>query len=163
MGGDPASKGGQIMQKFGERVRKLMTKFWIWVVTITLFAIGIAGDEMTLFRIIYTALALIFVITFQVNFFFFRNKYIRVFYLESLYYDDRKPNSVWIRLTVSTPCPLTVFEWCLISHRNLNCFNLDKLLFSPVFSVSVAKIPFKGYWLKLISSAYSQAFKTGDI
>lgn len=67
MGGDPASKGGQIIQKFGERVRKLMTKFWIWVVTITLFAIGVTGDEMTLFRIIYTALALFFVITFQVK------------------------------------------------------------------------------------------------
>lgn len=66
MGGDPASKGGQIIQQFGEQIRKLLTKFWIWVVTITLFAIGIAGDEMTLFRIIYTALALTFIITFQV-------------------------------------------------------------------------------------------------
>ena len=66
MGGDPASKGGQIMQKFGERIRLLLTKFWIWVVTITLFAIGIIGTEMTLFRIIYTALALLFVIVFQV-------------------------------------------------------------------------------------------------
>ncbi len=68
MGGDPASKGGQIIQKFGERVRKLLTKFWIWVVTITLFTIGIVGDEMTLIRITYTALALIFIITFQVFF-----------------------------------------------------------------------------------------------
>lgn len=66
MGGEPASKGGQIIQKFGERIRLLLTKFWIWVVTITLFAIGIAGNEMTLFRIIYTALALTFVIIFQV-------------------------------------------------------------------------------------------------
>ena len=67
MGGDPASKGGQIIQKFGERLRLLMTKFWIWVVTITLFAIGITGQEMSLVRIIYTALALIFVIVFQVS------------------------------------------------------------------------------------------------
>lgn len=66
IGGDPASKGGQIMQKFGESVRKLMTKFWIWVVTITLFAIGILGDQMSLFRILYMALALVFVLTFQV-------------------------------------------------------------------------------------------------
>lgn len=66
MGGDPASKGGQIMQKFGERIRKLLTKFWIWIVTITLFAIGITGTKMTFFRIMYTGLALIFVVTFQV-------------------------------------------------------------------------------------------------
>lgn len=67
MGGDPTSKGGQIIQKFGERIRKVLTKFWIWIVTITLFAIGITGTKMTLFRIMYTALALIFIVTFQVR------------------------------------------------------------------------------------------------
>ncbi|XP_065226860.1 piezo-type mechanosensitive ion channel component isoform X3 [Planococcus citri] len=69
MGGDPTSKGGQIIQKFGERIRKLLTKFWIWIVTITLFAIGVygSGTKMTLFRIMYTALALIFVVTFQLS------------------------------------------------------------------------------------------------
>ena len=67
LGGDPSSKGGQIIQKFGEEVRKFLTKFWIWAVTITLFAIGIVGEQMNLFKIIYMALALTFVITFQVS------------------------------------------------------------------------------------------------
>lgn len=44
----------------------LLIRFWIWIVVITLFVSGIAGKEMTGFRIIYMALFLVFLTTFQV-------------------------------------------------------------------------------------------------
>lgn len=90
IGGDPTSKGGQIIQKFGERVRKLLTKFWIWIVTITLFAIGILDQNMNLFRIIYMGLALFFVVTFQVNYDF----YVFFFHLWRTFIDSQSWFSV---------------------------------------------------------------------
>lgn len=62
------------MRVFGDHLKKILTKFWIWVVAITLFAVAITGERMTGFRIVYMALFLFFILTFQVNnnlFFFF--------------------------------------------------------------------------------------------
>lgn len=67
MGGDSNTKGSQLMQRLGEEAKIILTKFWIWVVASVLFGIGITGERMTIFRIIYMALALIFLLTFQVN------------------------------------------------------------------------------------------------
>nr|XP_018904353.1 PREDICTED: piezo-type mechanosensitive ion channel component 2 isoform X9 [Bemisia tabaci] len=61
------TKGSQVMKQVGERIRSFLTKFWIWVVAQILFAIGIMGDRMTIFRIIYMALALVFILTFQLS------------------------------------------------------------------------------------------------
>lgn len=55
------------MQRLGEEAKIILTKFWIWVVAFVLFGIGITGERMTIFRIIYMALALIFLLTFQVK------------------------------------------------------------------------------------------------
>lgn len=68
MGNESQTKSNQIVQKTGKVVRELMTKYWIWVVASILFGIGISGDRMTIFRIIYMALALVFILTFQVSF-----------------------------------------------------------------------------------------------
>lgn len=67
MGGDSGTKGSQLMQRLGEEAKIILTKFWIWVVAFVLFGIGITGERMTIFRIIYMALALIFLLTFQVK------------------------------------------------------------------------------------------------
>jgi hypothetical protein len=67
MGGDSGTKGSQLMQRLGEEAKIILTKFWIWVVAFVLFGIGITGERMTIFRIIYMALALIFLLTFQVR------------------------------------------------------------------------------------------------
>lgn len=69
MGGDSGTKGSQLMQRLGEEAKIILTKFWIWVVAFVLFGIGITGERMTIFRIIYMALALIFLLTFQVKHF----------------------------------------------------------------------------------------------
>lgn len=60
-------KGSQIMRVIGNHVKKFLTKFWIWVVAITLFAVAMTGERMTGFRIVYMALFLFFVLTFQVS------------------------------------------------------------------------------------------------
>lgn len=62
---DPGSK---LMEKIGQHLRKILTKFWIWVVAITLFAVAITGERMTAFRIFYMALFLFFVLSFQISF-----------------------------------------------------------------------------------------------
>lgn len=54
------------MQRLGEEAKIILTKFWIWVVALVLFGIGITGERMTIFRIIYMGLALLFLLTFQV-------------------------------------------------------------------------------------------------
>ncbi|XP_025196089.1 piezo-type mechanosensitive ion channel component-like isoform X2 [Melanaphis sacchari] len=67
MGGDSGTKGSRLMQRLGEEAKIILTKFWIWVVAFVLFGIGITGQRMTIFRIIYMALALIFLLTFQLS------------------------------------------------------------------------------------------------
>ncbi|XP_050433590.1 piezo-type mechanosensitive ion channel component isoform X6 [Adelges cooleyi] len=67
MGGDSTTKGSQLMQRIGEKAKIILTKFWIWVVAFVLFGIGITGERMTIFRIIYMALALVFLLIFQLS------------------------------------------------------------------------------------------------
>ncbi|RZC37773.1 piezo-type mechanosensitive ion channel component 2 [Asbolus verrucosus] len=61
-------QGSKLMDKIGKYLRKLLTKFWIWVVAITLFAVAITGERMTGFRVIYMALFLVFILSFQISF-----------------------------------------------------------------------------------------------
>ncbi|XP_050309997.1 piezo-type mechanosensitive ion channel component isoform X2 [Anthonomus grandis grandis] len=61
-------KETKIMDVVGGYLKKFLTKFWIWVVAITLFAVAITGQRMTGFRIFYMALFLIFILSFQLSF-----------------------------------------------------------------------------------------------
>ncbi|CAB0020612.1 unnamed protein product, partial [Nesidiocoris tenuis] len=65
--GDPNATTSNLIRKIGEFTRSLLTKFWIWVVACILFTIGIVGDRMTIFRIIYMGMALLFILTFQLS------------------------------------------------------------------------------------------------
>lgn len=55
------------MEVIGNYIKNFLTRFWIWVVAITLFGVAITGERMTGFRILYMALFLFFIITFQVS------------------------------------------------------------------------------------------------
>ncbi|XP_018376712.1 PREDICTED: piezo-type mechanosensitive ion channel component isoform X5 [Trachymyrmex cornetzi] len=57
----------KFMKDVGKLLQDLLTRFWIAVVAIMLFICGITGERMTLFRIVYMSLFLIFVITFQIS------------------------------------------------------------------------------------------------
>ncbi|CAH1133196.1 unnamed protein product [Ceutorhynchus assimilis] len=61
-------KETKIMDVVGGYLKKFLTKFWIWVVAVTLFAVAITGQRMTGFRIVYMALFLIFILSFQLSF-----------------------------------------------------------------------------------------------
>ncbi|KAF7992315.1 hypothetical protein HCN44_001640 [Aphidius gifuensis] len=67
MQNDSVEIKSQFMKDVGKIIKKLLTKFWIVVVAIMLFTSGITGEQMTVFRIIYMSLFLIFVITFQIT------------------------------------------------------------------------------------------------
>jgi hypothetical protein len=64
---EEAKQSSQAMNRLGDFVKSVLTKFWIWVVAIMLFVIGLSGTRMTVYRIIYMALFLIFVLVFQVS------------------------------------------------------------------------------------------------
>lgn len=60
--------GSKIMEVIGNYIKEFLTRFWIWIVAITLFAVAVTGERMTGFRIVYMALFLFFIITFQLSF-----------------------------------------------------------------------------------------------
>lgn len=60
-------KASAFITKLGKIFNALLVKGWIWIVAITLFIFGISGKRMTGFRVIYMALFLFFVITFQLS------------------------------------------------------------------------------------------------
>ncbi|KAJ8687309.1 hypothetical protein QAD02_023103 [Eretmocerus hayati] len=57
----------KFMKDVGAVVKKLLTKFWIVIVALMLFTSGITGDHMTVFRIVYMSLFLLFIVTFQMS------------------------------------------------------------------------------------------------
>ncbi|XP_065092008.1 piezo-type mechanosensitive ion channel component isoform X11 [Ochlerotatus camptorhynchus] len=61
-------KSSAFITRAGTLINSFLIKFWIWVVAITLFLSGMTGHRMTGFRIVYMALFLIFVLTFQFSF-----------------------------------------------------------------------------------------------
>lgn len=60
-------KESAFLKKAAHFINAFLIKFWIFIVVITLFVCGISGTQMTGFRIVYMALFLIFVLTFQVS------------------------------------------------------------------------------------------------
>lgn len=63
----PEPKTSEFIAKTGKLINAFLVKGWIWIVASTLFFFGIYGQRMTGFRIIYMALFLFFVITFQLS------------------------------------------------------------------------------------------------
>lgn len=66
MGANAETKKSKIMMKAGAAFKSALLQMWIWIVVVALFFFSIYGDKMTVFRITYMVLFLVFVITFQV-------------------------------------------------------------------------------------------------
>ncbi|KAJ8875009.1 hypothetical protein PR048_022899 [Dryococelus australis] len=64
--GQREPESSPFMKKVGDLLQHFLTKFWIWIVAIMLFVISFVGEKMTVLRIIYMALFLFFILTFQV-------------------------------------------------------------------------------------------------
>ncbi|GBP31200.1 Piezo-type mechanosensitive ion channel component [Eumeta japonica] len=56
----------RLLNAAGKWLREMCAHYWIYVVVIMLFVIGITGDRMTIFRIIYMFLFLSFILVFQI-------------------------------------------------------------------------------------------------
>ncbi|XP_075992565.1 piezo type mechanosensitive ion channel component isoform X2 [Anticarsia gemmatalis] len=62
----------RLLVALGEMLRAAAARYWIYVVVIMLFVIGITGERMTIFRIIYMFLFLGFVLMFQISWYWWR-------------------------------------------------------------------------------------------
>ncbi|CAG9784241.1 unnamed protein product [Diatraea saccharalis] len=62
----------RLLRILGEWLRAACARYWIYVVVIMLFVIGVTGDRMTIFRIIYMFLFLIFILMFQISYYWWR-------------------------------------------------------------------------------------------
>ncbi|XP_045785108.1 piezo-type mechanosensitive ion channel component isoform X16 [Maniola jurtina] len=62
----------RLLIALGAWMRAACARYWIYVVVIMLFVIGITGDRMTIFRIIYMFLFLVFILMFQISWYWWR-------------------------------------------------------------------------------------------
>ncbi|KAF5269329.1 hypothetical protein FQR65_LT02631 [Abscondita terminalis] len=62
------AKSSPTFEKIEHHVKMFLTQFWIWIVAITLFSVAITGERMTVFRIIYMALFIFFILSFQLSY-----------------------------------------------------------------------------------------------
>ncbi|CAG4998121.1 unnamed protein product, partial [Parnassius apollo] len=72
--GAGAEGGAQsrLLRAGGAWLRAACARYWIYVVVIMLFVIGVTGDRMTIFRIIYMFLFLSFILMFQISWYWWR-------------------------------------------------------------------------------------------
>lgn len=70
LGRQPEKKKSNFMLKAGKIFKSVLLHVWIWIVIFAMFFFAIYGKKMTVFRIVYMALFLSFMVTFQVDFYF---------------------------------------------------------------------------------------------
>ncbi|XP_022128318.2 piezo-type mechanosensitive ion channel component isoform X4 [Pieris rapae] len=75
----------RLLRALGEWLRAVCARYWIYVVVIMLFVIGITGDRMTIFRIIYMFLFLGFILMFQISWYWWR-KLMYIFWITVIIY-----------------------------------------------------------------------------
>lgn len=77
----PNLKKSKLVSKAGTLFKSMLMEVWIWIVTFALFLYAIYNERMTVFRIIYMALFLTFMITFHVNVNYLRKSFGHRIYL----------------------------------------------------------------------------------
>ncbi|XP_041980305.1 piezo-type mechanosensitive ion channel component isoform X3 [Aricia agestis] len=75
----------RLLVAIGEWLRGACARYWIYVVVIMLFVIGITGERMTIFRITYMALFLIFILMLQISWYWWR-RLMYVFWITVIIY-----------------------------------------------------------------------------
>lgn len=75
----------RLLRALGEWLRAMCARYWIYVVVIMLFVIGVTGDRMTIFRIIYMFLFLGFILMFQISWYWWR-RLMYVFWITVIIY-----------------------------------------------------------------------------
>ncbi|XP_072936933.1 piezo-type mechanosensitive ion channel component isoform X3 [Epargyreus clarus] len=75
----------RLLRALGELLRAACARYWIYVVVIMLFVIGVTGERMTIFRIIYMFLFLSFILMFQISWYWWR-RLMYVFWITVIIY-----------------------------------------------------------------------------
>ncbi|XP_061378195.1 piezo-type mechanosensitive ion channel component isoform X1 [Danaus plexippus] len=75
----------RLLSILGDCLRAACARYWIYVVVIMLFVIGITGERMTIFRIIYMFLFLVFILMFQISWYWWR-RLMYVFWITVIIY-----------------------------------------------------------------------------
>ncbi|XP_028032230.1 piezo-type mechanosensitive ion channel component isoform X3 [Bombyx mandarina] len=104
----------RLLRALGEWLRAMCARYWIYVVVIMLFVIGITGDRMTIFRIIYMFLFLGFILMFQISWYWWR-RLMYVFWITVIIYS--MINLILIYVYQFDNFSKTIEEYLLINER----------------------------------------------
>ncbi|XP_073942032.1 piezo type mechanosensitive ion channel component isoform X3 [Choristoneura fumiferana] len=75
----------RLLRILGDFLKAACARYWIYVVVIMLFVIGITGNRMTIFRIVYMFLFLGFILMFQISWYWWR-RLMYVFWITVIIY-----------------------------------------------------------------------------
>lgn len=104
----------RLLKALGEWLRAACARYWIYVVVIMLFVIGITGERMTIFRIIYMFLFLSFILMFQISWYWWR-RLMYAFWITVIIYS--MINLILIYIYQFDNFPLTIEKYLLINVR----------------------------------------------
>ncbi|XP_037297893.1 piezo-type mechanosensitive ion channel component isoform X3 [Manduca sexta] len=104
----------RLLRALGEWLRAMCARYWIYVVVIMLFVIGVTGERMTIFRIIYMFLFLVFILMFQISWYWWR-RLMYVFWITVIIYS--MINLILIYIYQFDNFSKTIEEYLLINER----------------------------------------------
>ncbi|XP_077295229.1 piezo type mechanosensitive ion channel component [Arctopsyche grandis] len=135
---DPNVQTSPFLKKFGAFVKGFLTKYWICVVAIMLFVIGITGQRMTVFRILYMALFLIFILTFQIS----RRAWRKMMYV------------FWVTVIVYSMCILVLIYTYQFDHFEEYWENYLRVPKTLQLDIGLEKYEIKDLFLRLVTPTF---------
>lgn len=101
LGQKKESKKSKIILKAGAAFKSVILQLWIWIVVFALFACAIYGRKMTIIRITFMSLFLIFAITFHVSEGHYLNCLNKIYKINFFHFNEvilatLEKNYVWI-------------------------------------------------------------------
>ncbi|XP_063358294.1 piezo-type mechanosensitive ion channel component [Cydia amplana] len=112
----------RLLSKVGDFLRAACARYWIYVVVIMLFVIGITGTRMTIFRIVYMFLCLGFILMFQMSWYWWR-RLMYVFWITVIIYS--MINLILLYIYQFDGFPNTIEKYLHISVQLQNDLGLE--------------------------------------
>ncbi|XP_063376522.1 piezo-type mechanosensitive ion channel component isoform X2 [Cydia fagiglandana] len=112
----------RLLSKVGDFLRAACARYWIYVVVIMLFVIGITGTRMTIFRIVYMFLCLGFILMFQMSWYWWR-RLMYIFWITVIIYS--MINLILIYIYQFDGFPYTIEKYLHISVQLQNDLGLE--------------------------------------
>ncbi|XP_063617457.1 piezo-type mechanosensitive ion channel component isoform X4 [Cydia splendana] len=112
----------RLLSKAGVFLKAACARYWIYVVVIMLFVIGITGTRMTIFRIVYMFLCLGFILMFQMSWYWWR-RLMYIFWITVIIYS--MINLILIYIYQFDGFPDTIQNYLHISVQLQNDLGLE--------------------------------------